>query len=269
MSEKIGLCLTGGGAKGAYQIGAIQALEELGIYQKVDVFSGTSIGAANASVLASSSIMQVKDIWFNIPENAIVVEKPLVNRIKEDGFKTFDNGIYTMNEFQNVMINKINTDILKDKRVYVTISEVGEEQSGLLNILPYTYKHYIKNESKVHYIPLHTLDHETCLDLVTASCSIPVAFPAIVKDNKKYYDGGLYDNMPVVPLIEEGCTEIYIIDISTINQPNNLRKKYPNIIFHILKSKKSLGKVLDFTVDHAKRLYDLGYNDTMIYFGEQ
>lgn len=267
--KKIGLCLTGGGAKGAYQVGAVQALEELGIYHDVEVLSGTSIGAANASVLASSSIENVKDIWFNLPDNAITTEKSIVNRLRNEGLKTFDNGIYSMNEFKKVMITKINPEVLKDKKVYVTISEVGEETDGLLNIFPYTYKHFVKNESKVHYIPLQTLDHDTCLDVVTASCSIPVAFPPIVKDNKKYYDGGLYDNTPVLPLIEEGCNEIYVIDISANNPFNNIRKKYPDVTFHLLKSNQSLGKVLDFTIEHSKRLYNLGYADTMIHFGEK
>jgi NTE family protein len=60
--SKLGLCFTGGGAKGAYQIGAAQALSELGLLEKVQVFSGTSIGAANVSVLASSSVEKTRDV---------------------------------------------------------------------------------------------------------------------------------------------------------------------------------------------------------------
>ena len=58
MSEamKVGLVLSGGGAKGAYQVGMIKALDELGV--KVDAISGASIGAINGAILAASPSVQ-------------------------------------------------------------------------------------------------------------------------------------------------------------------------------------------------------------------
>jgi NTE family protein len=164
------------------------------------------------------------------------------------------------------MMQHIDYETLKDKEVYITISESGEESKGILQLFSSTYKHYIKKDSKVHYLPLQNLDQETCLEVVKASCSIPVVFPAVVKDNKKYYDGGLFDNMPVLPLIETGCTEIYVVVISFLKQQVNIKKKYPNVKFHILKPSKSLGKILDFGEKHSKRIYEMGYTDTIAYY---
>lgn len=266
MNKKIGLCLTGGGAKGAYQIGAVQALDDLGKYKDVAAYSGTSIGAANVAVLASTSIEKTREIWFNMPKDALTLSKPLLERIKNEKFRAFENGIYTMDTFERVMMPYIDSQKLKAKEVYITISESGEEDKGLLQIISSTYKHYIKKDSKVHYLPLQKLDQDTCLDVVKASCSIPIVFPAVVKDNKKYYDGGLFDNMPVLPLVEAGCTEIYIISISFLKQTLNVTKKYPNVLFHMIKPSKSLGRVLDFGEKHSKHIYDMGYNDTIEYF---
>ena len=50
---KLGLVLSGGGAKGAYEVGVIRALAEYGI--EPQVVSGASIGAINGSIVASSS----------------------------------------------------------------------------------------------------------------------------------------------------------------------------------------------------------------------
>ena len=47
---KVGLVLSGGGAKGAYQVGVCKALAELGT--QVDMIAGASIGALNGGVLA-------------------------------------------------------------------------------------------------------------------------------------------------------------------------------------------------------------------------
>ena len=63
---KIGLALSGGGAKGAYEIGVWQALEELRILQYVDTIYGTSVGALNAALLETCGAEKAKDIWLNL-----------------------------------------------------------------------------------------------------------------------------------------------------------------------------------------------------------
>jgi len=264
--KKVGLCLTGGGAKGAYQIGALEALNELGLYDQFVSFSGTSIGAANVSVLASKSIDAVKKVWMNLPDNALVSEKPVMSLIWEEGLKTIEKGIYSMDTFEKVMMSQIDYQELKRKEVYVTVSEVGQADRSLLEIFTSSYEHYIKKNGKAVYVPLHNLDQATIMNAVKASCSIPIVFPPVISDNKKYYDGGLFDNTPVIPLIEAGCTEIYIIDIAWIKQPQNLQKKYPDIKFHVIKPTKSLGSILDFSIEHAKVIYEQGYNDALAIF---
>ena len=62
--KEYGLVLEGGGGKGSYQIGAIQALYEKGY--SFDVVSGTSIGALNAALLTMGSLEEAKSLWLNI-----------------------------------------------------------------------------------------------------------------------------------------------------------------------------------------------------------
>ena len=56
---KIGLVLSGGGGKGAYELGVWRALKELGISKYISVFSGTSIGAFNSILFAMDDIDRI------------------------------------------------------------------------------------------------------------------------------------------------------------------------------------------------------------------
>ena len=64
------LVLSGGGSRGAYEIGAWQAMEELGV--KFSGVYGTSIGALNAALVAQGDVDAAIEIWENITVNQIV-----------------------------------------------------------------------------------------------------------------------------------------------------------------------------------------------------
>ena len=59
--RRVGLVLSGGGAKGAYQVGVLQALEERGICP--DLIAGTSVGAFNASIWMSTGVKGLASAW--------------------------------------------------------------------------------------------------------------------------------------------------------------------------------------------------------------
>lgn len=61
---KIGLVLSGGGARGAYQIGVWKALEKLNI--KCDIVTGTSIGTVNAALYNQQSLEVAEEMWKKI-----------------------------------------------------------------------------------------------------------------------------------------------------------------------------------------------------------
>ncbi len=262
--SKFGLCFTGGGAKGAYQIGAAQALSELGILDKVQAFSGTSIGAANIVVLASSSVESTRDIWFNMPLNALSRKESLLKQFSKERLKMIDHGIYKMDTFEETLLHHMNYGVLKDKEVYVTVSEGGEDGKGIFELVKSTYNHYVRKDSKVLYLPLKELSEVECHKAVVASCSIPIIFPAVESDHKKYYDGGVFDNVPIKPLIDAGCDEIIIIHINKTRFYK--APKQSGVVFHEIKHNTSLGGVLDFTTEHAKEIYEYGYQDTLTYF---
>ena len=69
---KIGLVLSGGGGKGAYELGVWKALRELKIDKHIDVFSGTSIGAFNAVLFAQNDLEVAEALWDEVTIDKIV-----------------------------------------------------------------------------------------------------------------------------------------------------------------------------------------------------
>jgi len=266
--NKLGICLSGGGARGAYQIGALQALKELGILDRTVAFSGASIGAVNATFVTTDAMDIAKELWFNVPENPLGDSPSIVNTLRDQKLKVIDSGLFSIKKLNQLLEENIDFDLLKTKDIFIAVADTGDAEKGIIDLLRSTIAHYIQKDSKIQYIPLKGLNKELQIDTMVASCSIPVVFPPIVSNNRKYRDGGYFDNTPIKPLIDFGCDEIICITISTLSSIRSTRQKYKNIKIHEIKATRKLGKVLDFSSDHSKKSYEYGYRDTMSYFSK-
>ena len=69
MNRKTALVLGGGGSRGAYGIGVWQALKEMGI--KIDIVTGTSIGALNGAVVAQDIFEDAHSFWKGLETNMV------------------------------------------------------------------------------------------------------------------------------------------------------------------------------------------------------
>jgi len=61
LTKEYGLVLDGGGARGAYQIGAWKALSEAGV--KINAVAGTSVGALNGALICMGNVQKAEEIW--------------------------------------------------------------------------------------------------------------------------------------------------------------------------------------------------------------
>jgi NTE family protein len=266
LAKKIGLCFSGGGARGAYQIGAAKALKDLGILEYVDAYSGTSIGSVNAVALATNPVDKVRDIWFDIPKETLKSTENIFLRLIKEGMDVFEKGLFKIDTLKKILEENVDLDRLQKKNVYVTVSEGGEANERLFGLVRSSFRHYIRRDNKVLYLPLKHQKKDDIIKEVLASCSIPVVFPGVNHNHKKYYDGGMYDNVPVKPLVEHGCDPIIVVHLHRIRlfDPN----KYPDVTFHEIKHKGSLGGILNFDSEQSRKLHQYGYDDTMAYFQE-
>ncbi|HOO43843.1 MAG TPA: patatin-like phospholipase family protein [Bacillota bacterium] len=260
---KLGLCFSGGGARGAYQIGACMALKEAGILEHVDAFSGTSIGAANAALIATNEVELVKKLWFDMPEETIYKTEGIFHRLLKERTKSIIHGFYEIDHLEEILKENLDISKLREKEVYVTLSDGGDEDSGFTQLIKNTYRHYLLKDSKAVYVQLGEHEEEHIFKEIIASCSIPIVFAPTVIDGKRYYDGGVYDNVPVKPLIEAGCDTIIVLHLDRL--PYFYKYRYKDITFHTIKSWHSLGRHLKFESGHSANRYHLGYNDCKKY----
>lgn len=262
--NKIGLCFAGGGARGAYQIGAVKALEEMGIFQHVSVFSGTSIGAVNACMVATKSIDEIYELWKNITPDMLHSTESFFKRLIKERMELADNGIFEINVLRELLQQHLNLEKLRKKKVYIAISEGGAADTGIFGLLKASYRHYVKKDSKVVYIPIARQKKPDIYNFILASCSIPIVFSGISINDRKYYDGAVYDNVPVKPLIDAGCDTVIVVHLHKFNFFD--KAKHPGINFYEIKHKNSLGGILNFDPEQAEKTYQLGYQDTIAFF---
>jgi NTE family protein len=224
--EKIGIVLAGGGAKGAFQAGAMKAiyrfLAEHNALHKVKVISGTSIGAWNALFWLSDLIKSDREWdepgvhenwWRSIKLRSLVAPSYYLPFWTNAFFETtpwqqtFDNVFGQADVKQQI----INSDI----HFYLTRSDV---KTGKLRCTT-NYQH-APHIPKVRY---NWLDRSKGADEflegvkfgVFASMDLPPLFPYMRKDGDFFEDGGVIDNLPVLFAAMECCDLIFVLPLNS------------------------------------------------------
>ena len=191
--NKIGLVLGGGGVRGAYQVGAVKALYELGF--RCEVVTGTSVGALNAFLIAQDDINLLEEVWKKVHFEHIMDYK---HKTRKKGLETMImaplKGGFSLQPLENLIKEHVIEEKVRnsDIDVGIVITE------NFMKYRPYTLDQIPKNE--IHHYLL-------------ASCS---AWPFLKKrtiDGKTYYDGFFSDNLPIKLAQDMGAEKIIAIDL--------------------------------------------------------
>ena len=273
---KLGLCLSGGGVKGAAHIGVLKALEEENI--KIDYISGTSSGSIVATMYAigykpeeiyNIFIQYCKKIKYVDAKNIIKLIVGLIfnQKIIIEGLS---NG-KTIEKLIRKMCNEKNITNIKDIKFPLLIPSVDL----------YTGKVYIFSSQKNRNTYSNVIEYIYDMDIATAvhaSCSYPGIFSPCKYNNTKLIDGGIRENIPWKETKINGADKV----ISVVFEKNIENKKNNNIIDvisnsidllsyelsnyelagadYLLKIRTKDIKLLDFT--KINYLYKLGYEIT-------
>lgn len=246
----VGLALEGGGAKGAYQIGAYVALKKH--IKNIDMIVGTSIGAVNAALLVQGDVKKAMDLWTNVDASVFGIDLKIIDELKKEfSIKNVKSGL---KEIKKVLNNKgINTKGLK-KLIDENIDEDRVRNSkikfGLVTVRLSDLKPL---ELTIDKIPKGKLK-----EYLLASCYLPIFKNEKIIDNKYYLDGGFYNNLPISILENNGCNKIYAIRLKSLGRV----KKYHSDIIEI-KPNKSTGPIILFDKEDVANNIKMGYFDTL------
>lgn len=227
---KVGLVLSGGGAKGFAHVEVIEAIEKAGI--KIDYISGTSMGAIVGSLYAAGySPKEMRNIIKSIDFNELFLQD------RNRNFIPFFDKSYREKYILTLPISNF-------KIVFPSALSKGQGPLMLLTNLLYNV-HDIHDYSKLP-IPflciatnLETGDEEQMekgfLPLsVLASGAYPSLIEPVKIDDKTLIDGGIVNNFPSRALRDKGMDIIIGVDLGNGLQKANEIKSILNIISQII-----------------------------------
>ena len=273
---KIGLCLSGGGVKGAAHIGALKALEEENI--KIDCISGTSSGSIVSSLYAMGYT----------PNEIYLLFKKFGKEISKVDTLKIIKLIYGLIFKRKIIIEGLNSGnklykIVQEQASKKEIKQIKDIKMPLIipSVNLYNGEIYLftslENNRKYsdEYITLNNIEIGRA---VQASCSYPGVFCPVNLKNKKLIDGGVRENTPWKELKELGADKIISIvfekeekikkDVNMIDciikameiQSHELYNYEVDGLEYILKIKTDLTSLLE--IEKIDELYKEGYKQT-------
>jgi NTE family protein len=253
-----GLVLSGGGAKGVYEIGVWKALVALGI--QVNAVVGTSAGAINACAYAQGDLPRIEDAWLSMRLSDIaVMPVELVRELEKAG--SGPDPVALLRHRQALFPKGgIDTAPLR-ATLGRMLDEKSVRNSGLdVGIITYELSSLRPVEIFLEGIPEGTL-----LDYVMASAAMPI-FKRPRIGSREYVDGAVFDNIPVRTLRERGYRRIIVVDVSGIGVSREVDGA--GSITAYVRNSMQMGHILNFEESFLRDYMELGRLDTLRVFGE-
>lgn len=249
----LGVALEGGGARGAFHVGAIKALLEEGY--EIDGIVGTSIGAFNAAMVAQGDFEKCFEMWSNVtPQQLFDIEdRHIANVINRNlNIKTIT---YFSNEAKKIITNRgIDTDNLR--RV---VDELIDEEKLRNSNMDFGLVTVELGPLSPIEVFKEDIPNGKIKDFIMASARYP-GLKMEPLDGKAYLDGGLYDNCPVSLLAKKNYDKIIAIRLNSSRKLKHIDES-ANVVE--IQPSMDLGGTFIFTKDLAHRNIKLGYYDAI------
>ena len=277
--QKIGLVLSGGGAKGAVHLGVIKALEENDI--PIDCIAGTSIGAVVGSLYAMGySPDEILDLFMS--ENFYYwqtgkVEEKYRYYFRKDPFQPdFVKFNVPLNDSlsirtTDILPNSLINPIQMNQAFLQLYSQANAQCHGNFDNL---FVPFLCIASDVFNKEMIVFRNGDLGSAVRASMTFPLVFKPILKDSIPLFDGGIYDNFPVNPM-KKAFQPDFIIGSSVAGNKKtkpsemDLYKLVESVIMQrtYYRVNPKEGILMNFSLEDvglldfnkSKTLYDMGY----------
>lgn len=250
LTKEYSLVLDGGGARGAYQIGAWKALVEAGV--KINAVAGTSVGALNGALICMGNVELAEKIWYDITYSDIMdVDDAWMEGLfdKETSFREIVSEIKRYLSEGGVDITPLR------ELIHENVDEKKIRESGMeFCLLTFSVSQMKELDISIHDIPEGMLD-----DFLLASAYL-VGFKNEKLHGQTYIDGGVINNVPTNSLIERGYENIIQICIYGPGRRPKV-KRTENTVLHEIAPKVKLGSIIEFDKKRSRQNMKIGYFD--------
>jgi len=214
--NKVAFVLSGGGNRGALEVGVLLALLEHEI--RPHILVGTSVGAINATAIAINPTMHgahwLEKAWSQVTKKAVLPDNymAMALRVLTGGSSLFNN--------------KRLKDYLRS-RLPERIKQFEDIKAAELYI----------TAADLHTGELHVFGidrSESILDCIMASTAFPLLLSPWEYQGRQYVDGALVSDLPISVAVEMKATEIYAIDVGKRGKIKKSRLGVLHVIRQVL-----------------------------------
>lgn len=240
-SKEYGLVLEGGGAKGAYQIGAWKALKEAGV--KINAVAGTSVGALNGALICMDELEMAQQMWSNLTYSQVMdVDDTRMEQLME-GEAPFWEAV--KDAFRHMSEGGVDVTPLKDM-----LDKVVDEEKIRNSSIDIFIKTFSVDAMKELDIDLKQVEPGLMKDFLLASAYIFPLFKNEKLHGKTYIDGGAINNVPLDSLVDRGYENIIVLRIFGIGREKRVKiPEETNIL--TIEPRVDLGNIIDFILKTA------------------
>jgi len=288
--KKYGLCLSGGGAKGAYQIGCWRAFIDSGL--EFEAVAGTSVGALNGAFICQGDYERAEHFWSHVSSDQVLhVDKRRLHRLAARAAMDFSllalplpfktrRAIWLIRSAMTTLallsqkgsVRRILRDGLFDAGgLEQTIDRhldidrlTASGKTLIIGTLQFKKIDSLRR-GRIRYHRIDTMKAHEVKKLLLASASIPMIFPAVEMDGLYHRDGALLVRAPARPLYDMGIRKIIAVHLKPRRRTSHRRFREASIVN--IAPGRSLGRpawgTFNFTPDIARMHLDMGYQDAM------
>jgi len=241
--KKVGIVLSGGGIRGIAHLGVLKALINAGI--KISHISGTSAGSIVGAFYASG---------IDPEEGLEIFMKTKLLRFIRPALGSL--GLVSIDYTSNLLKNYFPEDKIENLKIPLTITATNFSEGTL------SY-----------------FDKGPLIRAIQASCCIPGIFRPIMIDGQMYVDGGILNNFPVEPLLNNcdfiigsSCNHLKPVSsitnitslmaragLMTVNKDMEQKAAFCNILIE----PRGMGEISTFDMKKAETIYWLAYEETL------
>lgn len=235
-ARKLAFVLSGGGPRGAMQVGALRALMEADIVP--DILVGTSIGAVNSVYLARygyspETLDYIVDMWDSSARGNMAF------------------GDFVQAALRTLLPGINNNSYLEQARAFH--SKYGITPDLRFKDLTGPELYIVTADISHHRIRIFGEDPEgLVLESMLASVAIPPWIPPIDINGSLHLDGGAVSDVPIEPAIRMGATEMFVLDLFNPPPPSNKVQGVKSLMDRVIATMEARHLELEMTLAELK-----------------